>query len=109
MGLNVFTPRNIVLCWSAMLVSFCFVLHCTCPICPNPAGPCLARCAQVQVLLMFATEESARKSKLIQNNYECFSSGMPDVCIVTKLAAPGAPKEEGGQADQRQLGAVGAH
>ena len=46
MGLNMFTPGNLILCWVMMLT---------------------------QTLLMFATEDSARSSKLVKGDYENFA------------------------------------
>ena len=50
MGLNVFTPGNLVLCWSVMLA---------------------------ELILSFATEESAHASGLVKPDYESFSGDKP--------------------------------
>ena len=53
MGLKVFTPGNLILCWVAMLI---------------------------QTLLIFATEDSARRSKLVKGDYTNFAQ---DFCTDT--------------------------
>ena len=50
MGLNVFTPGNLVLCWTVMLT---------------------------QLILSFATERSANASGLVKAGYETFAGDKP--------------------------------
>ena len=50
MGLNVFTPGNLVLCWSVMLA---------------------------ELILSFATEESGHGSGLVKANYDSFAGDKP--------------------------------
>jgi len=50
MGLNVFTPGNVVLCWVAMAA---------------------------ELILSFATQESAHASSLVKPHYESFSGEKP--------------------------------